>query len=82
MEKCCCDVLWRSVGQECWENCVCVGKCCRGVLKECCRRSVAEKWLSVVDKCWEGVLWRGVVKKCCGAVLWCSVVETCCERVL
>ena len=29
-----------------------------------------EKWLSVVDKCWEGVLWRGVVKKCCEEVLW------------
>ena len=29
-----------------------------------------EKWLSVVDKCWEGVLWRGVVKKCCEGVLW------------
>ena len=28
-----------------------------------------EKRLSVVDKCWEGVLWRGVVKKCCGEVL-------------
>ena len=24
-----------------------------------------EKQRSVVDKCWEGVLWRGVVKKCC-----------------
>ena len=29
-----------------------------------------EKWRSVVDKCWEGVLWRGVVKKCCEEVLW------------
>ena len=28
-----------------------------------------EKRRSVVDKCWEGVLWRGVVKKCCGEVL-------------
>ena len=28
-----------------------------------------EKRLSVVDKCWEGVLWRGGVKKCCGEVL-------------
>ena len=28
-----------------------------------------EKWLSVVDKCWEGVLWRGVVKKCCEGML-------------
>ena len=28
-----------------------------------------EKWLSVVDKCWEGVLWRGVVKKCCEEML-------------
>ena len=29
-----------------------------------------EKRQSVVDKCWEGVLWRGVVKKCCEEVLW------------
>ena len=29
-----------------------------------------EKWISVVDNCWEGVLWRGVVKKCCEEVLW------------
>ena len=29
-----------------------------------------EKWLSVLDKCWEGVLWRGVVKTCCEEVLW------------
>ena len=29
-----------------------------------------EKRLSVVDKCWEEVLWRGVVKKCCEEVLW------------
>ena len=29
-----------------------------------------EKRLSVVDTCWEGVLWRGVVKKCCEEVLW------------
>ena len=28
-----------------------------------------EKWLSVVDKGWEGVLWRGVVKKCCEGML-------------
>ena len=28
-----------------------------------------EKWLSVVDKCWEGVLWRGLVKKCCEEML-------------
>ena len=29
-----------------------------------------EKRRSVVDKCWEGVLWRGVVKECCEEVLW------------
>ena len=46
------------------------GKCCRGVLKECCERSVVEKRQSVVDKCLGGVLWRGVEKKCCEEVLW------------
>ena len=46
-----------------------MGKCCRGVLKECCE-GVVEKRLSVVDKCWEGVFWIGDVKKCCEEVLW------------
>ena len=35
---CCREVLGKSVVGKC----VCVGKCCRGVLKECC----------------EGVLWK------------------------
>ena len=34
-------------------------------MKECC----GEVAKSVVDKCWEGVLWRGVVKKCCEGML-------------
>ena len=35
--------------------------CCREVLG----RSVAEKWLSVVDKCWG----RSVVERCCEEML-------------
>ena len=46
---CCREVLERSLVGKC----VCVGKCCRGFLKEC----------------FEGVLWRSVVVKCCGEVL-------------
>ena len=48
---CCREVLGRSLVGKC--VCVCVGKCCRGFLKEC----------------FEGVLWRSVVVKCCGEVL-------------
>ena len=51
---------------------------------KCCRDM---SWGSVVEKCWEGVLWRFVaphkmkrsdVEKCCGEVLW----RRCCEGVL
>ena len=64
MEKCCREVLGKSVVGKC--ACVWGSVDCRGVLKG----SVVEKRRSVVDKCWEGVLWRGVVKKCCEEVLW------------
>ena len=43
----------------CWEE------VCRGVVKEGCRRSVVEKWLSVVEK----VLGRSVVERCCEEML-------------
>ena len=60
---CCREVLGKSVVGKC--ACVWGSVDCRGVLKECCGKA-----RSVVDKCWEGVLWRGVVKKCCEEVLW------------
>ena len=46
IEKCCGEALQGRVVEKCWEGVllgsVCGGKCCRGVLKECC----------------EGVLWK------------------------
>ena len=45
-------------------------------------RGVVEKWLRVVDKCWERFLWRGAAKKSCEELFERNLGEKFCGAVV